>query len=107
MDQLVIKYYRRLLKDGFENAGTIENPSIFLDSIGEKIRICGTSARNFMKIYIDITAGTINEVKYLCTCDPTANVVVEIMCSLLKGKSIEEAGALTEASFSGVLPRTF
>jgi NifU-like protein involved in Fe-S cluster formation len=103
MDELVIKYYRRLLRYGFEYAGSLENPSIYLDSVGEKIRICGSSTTNFMHIYINIAEGRIVEVKYLCTCDPTANVVVEILCSLLKGKSIKEAEALNEDSFSGAL----
>jgi NifU-like protein involved in Fe-S cluster formation len=103
MDELVIKYYRRLLKNGFEHAGSMENPSIFLDSIGEKIRICGSSTRNFMHIYINIVNGAIAEVKYLCTCDPTANVVIEILCSLLRGKTLEEAEAITEDSFSSAL----
>ena len=103
MDELVIRYYRRLLREGFEYAGSLENPSVFLDTIGEKIRICGTSTSNFMKIYIDINHGTINDIKYLCTCDPTANVVVELMCSLVKGKTIARAEALTVDDFFRVL----
>jgi NifU-like protein involved in Fe-S cluster formation len=103
MDELVIKYYRRLLKNGFEYAGSIENPSIFLDSVGEKIRICGSSTQNFIHVYINIVDCTIIEAKYLCTCDPTTNVVVEILCSLLKGKTVKEAKGLTEESLSSVL----
>jgi NifU-like protein involved in Fe-S cluster formation len=103
MDELVIKYYRRLLKNGFEHAGSLENPSVYLDSVGERIRICGGSVQNFMHIYINIADGRISEVKYLCTCDPTANVVVEILCSLLKGKTIAEAEAITKDSFSCAL----
>lgn len=100
MDKLVVQYYRQLLKSGFENAGSLENPSIYLDSIGERIRICGTSARNFMHIYINVSEGVIGDIKYFCTCDPTANVVVEILCTLVKGKTLEEAGALQEADFT-------
>ena len=103
MDKLVIKYYRQLLRGSFEHAGSLENPSIYLDSIGERIRICGTSARNFMHIYINIRDGVIEDIKYLCTCDPTANVVVEILCTLVKGGTIEAAEALNEASFTRVL----
>ena len=99
MDKIIIKYYRKLLREGFINAGSLENPSVFLDSIGEKIRICGMSTRNFMNIYINIGNDVIKDIKYLCTCDPTANVVVEILCSLVKGKTIKEAEALTEKSF--------
>lgn len=99
MDEIVIKYYRKLLREGFKNAGSLENPSIFLDSIGEKIRICGMSTRNFMNIYINMEDDVIEDIKYLCTCDPTANVVAEILCSLVKGKTIKEAEALTHESF--------
>jgi NifU-like protein involved in Fe-S cluster formation len=103
MDELVIKYYRHLLRNGFEYAGSMENPSIYLDSVGEKIRICGGSTTNFMKIYINIVNDKVDDIKYLCTCDPTANVVVEVLCSLIKGKTIKEAEAITEESFAGAL----
>lgn len=99
MDELVVKYYRRMCKTGFENAGEIENPSIFLDTVGEKIRICSHVSHAYMHIYIDIRDGVFETLKYLCTCDPTANVVVEIFCNLLKGKPIKEAQALTVESF--------
>ena len=103
MDELVVKYYRRLCKTGFEHAGSLENPSIFLDTVGEKIRICSHVSHAYMHIYINIRNGIIDDIKYLCTCDPTANVVVEILCALVKGKTIQEAEALTEDSFSQAL----
>ena len=103
MDELVVKYYRRLCGQGFEHTGEIINPDIFLDSVGEKIRICSHVSHAYMHIYIKINGGIINDIKYLCTCDPTANVLVELLCNILKGKTIQEAGALTEASFVQVL----
>jgi NifU-like protein involved in Fe-S cluster formation len=103
MDELVVKYYRRLCREGFEHAGSLEEPDIFLDTVGEKIRICSHIAHAYLHIYIDVRHGVIDDIKYLCTCDPTANVVVEILCSLLKGKTIAEAEALTEASFTRAL----
>ena len=103
MDELVVKYYRRLCKDGFEHTGSLENPSIFLDTVGEKIRICSHVSHAYIHVYINVRDNTINDIKYLCTCDPTANVVVEILCSLIKGKTIKEAEALTEESFSRAL----
>jgi NifU-like protein involved in Fe-S cluster formation len=105
MDELVIKYYRRMCKNGFEHTGAIENPSIYLDTVGEKIRICSHVSHAYMHIYISIRDGIIDNVKYLCTCDPTANVVVEILCGILKGKTIPAAEALTEADFTGALGR--
>ncbi len=90
MDQAVIKYYRMLLRGGFANAGTIEGPSIFLDPVAEgERRICGRPA-DYMKIYIDIRGGRIAEMKYLCLCDPMANVTIEVLCGILKGKTLDE-----------------
>jgi NifU-like protein involved in Fe-S cluster formation len=103
MDELVVKYYRRLCRKGFEHTGELENPSIFLDTVGEKIRICSHVSHAYMHIYICVCNGIINDIKYLCTCDPTANVVVEIMCGLVKGKTLQQAWALTEGSFTAAL----
>jgi NifU-like protein involved in Fe-S cluster formation len=103
MDELVVKYYRRLCREGFEHAGSLEDPDIFLDTVGEKIRICSHVAHAYMHIFIKVGGGVITDIKYLCTCDPTANVVVELLCSMVKGKTIGEAEALTEASFARAL----
>jgi len=99
MDELVVKYYRRLCRNGFEHTGELENPAIFLDTVGEKIRICSHVSHAYMHIYINVRDGVIDDIKYLCTCDPTANVVVEILCALIKGRTTKEAEALTEESF--------
>ena len=102
MDEIVIKRYRQLLRTGFEYAGSLENPSIFLDSVGERIRVCG-GASNYMHIYINVVDDVIDDIRYLCLCDPTANVVIEILCSLVRGKTIEEAEALDGESFVAAL----
>jgi NifU-like protein involved in Fe-S cluster formation len=99
MDEAVIKYYRTLLKTGFENAGSLDNPSIFLDSVGESIVYCGGALGDYVHLFINVENGTVNTIKYLCVCDPTANVAVEILCNLLKGKTLEEAAAVTEELF--------
>ena len=103
MDELVIKYYRRLLKTGFTNAGSLPNPDIFLDSVGEKIAVCGHSAQNYMHIFIKLASQQIEEIKYLCNCDPTANVVVEILCTLVKGNTLAEVETLTKEAFANAL----
>jgi NifU-like protein involved in Fe-S cluster formation len=106
MDEVVIRYYRRLLREGFQYCGTLENPSIYLDSVGEKIRICGHVAHNYMHVYINITDNKVCEVKYLCVCDPTANVVAEVFCTLIKNKTLAEAEALKETDFAKALGST-
>jgi NifU-like protein involved in Fe-S cluster formation len=103
LDEKVVKYYRALCQNGFEHAGELGNPSIFLDTVGEKIRICSHVSHAYMHIYINVRDGIIDDIKYLCTCDPTANVVVEILCGLVKGKTVAAAGALTNESFTRAL----
>ena len=96
MDEAIIKYYRNLLRTGFKNAGSLNNPSIFLESINDG-RVCGR-AGDYMHIFINITNDKVDAIKYLCTCDPTANVAVEILCNLSKEKRVDELEAMTEAS---------
>jgi NifU-like protein involved in Fe-S cluster formation len=106
MDQIVVNAYRRLCREGFKHTGEIKNPSIFMDTVGEKIRICSSISHAYMHIYINVRNNIIDEIKYLCTCDPTANVVVEVLCSLLQGKTIQEAEALREKDFSDAFGST-
>ena len=95
MDPAVIKYYRKLLRGRFEYAGTIEEPSVFLDPVAEgERRICGRPA-DYMKIYIKVKRGVIEDMKYLCLCDPTANVAIEVLSGLLKGKTLDAAAQVT------------
>ncbi len=99
MDEAVIQYYKRLLKTGFDYAGSLDNPSILLDYDNTKGALCGKTG-NSLKLYINIHDGSIDEIKYLCTCDPTVNVVIETLCTLVEGKSVTEAKNLTEGVFS-------
>jgi NifU-like protein involved in Fe-S cluster formation len=94
VDEAVVKYYRKLLRFGFEHAGSFDNPSVFLESRG-KGGVCGRAA-DYLHMFINIRADRIDEIKYLCTCDPTANVVIEILCTLAKGKRLDEVQAITE-----------
>ncbi len=99
MDEVVAERYRQLLQKGFEHAGSLDNPTMFIDTKAEGISICGQANRDYMNIYIKLDGGVITEIKYLCSCDPTANVVVETLCSLVKGKTLKEAKALTKEDF--------
>ena len=99
MDELATKKYRRLLQTGFEYTGSIENPSIFLDTRLEGLSICAQASRDYMNIYISINDNFITEIKYLCLCDPIANVVVETLCNLVEGLSVEEAKAISKEDF--------
>ena len=65
---------------------------VFLDPVaGGEQRICSHSA-DYMKISIKIGVGVIEDMKYLCLCDPTANVAIGVLSSILKGKTLDEAG---------------
>ena len=103
MDEAVIKLYRKLIREGFNYTGSFENPSIFLDSIGENISICSKVAKSYIHLYIKIKDDRFEDIKYLCMCDPTANVAAEILCRLVKGKTINEVRQVTPDSFIGVL----
>lgn len=103
MDEAVIKYYRKLLRYGFEYMGKCENPTIFLDSVGENIKVCAQVAQAYIHLYINIKDNVIDDIMYLCMCDPTANVAVEVICSLVKGKTIAEVKNLSEEDFSRVV----
>jgi hypothetical protein len=99
MEAAVVKIYRQLLREGFKYAGEIETPSIFMDTVGENIPICSQIGKQYLHLYIDIRADVLTRVQYLCTCDPTTNVVIETLCVLTQGKTISEARAVTEAKF--------
>jgi NifU-like protein involved in Fe-S cluster formation len=102
MDEAVIHYYRRLLKEDFPHAGAIEEPSIFVEVIGEKMINCGNTG-NYMQLYLQVDGPRISDIKYLCSCEPSANVAVEILCSLVKGKTLAEATVLQEDVFYQIL----
>lgn len=99
MDEVVAAAYRKLLNEGFENAGSFENPTMFIDTKAEGISICGLGGTDYMNIYIMIDDRVITDIKYLCSCDPTANVVIEALCNLARGKTIDEAKSLSKEQF--------
>ena len=103
MDEAVVKYYRKLLRSDFEHSGSLENPSIFVDSVGEKMHICSQVGRNYIHLYANIRNDVIENIKYLCTCDPTANVAVEILCILVKGQNLAAIDKINEENFFQVL----
>jgi hypothetical protein len=54
----------------------------------------------------------VTDIKYLCSCDPTANVVVEVLCDLVRGMNLEQAKTLDKERFykaigtgGGAVPR--
>lgn len=99
MDEAVIKYYRRLLRTGFEHAGSFDNPSLsldFLDAEGRKRSGC--HAADSLHMFINVTNGRIDDIRYLCLCNPTVNVVIEVLCALAKGKRVDETQAIAEDS---------
>ncbi len=98
MDEAVIKYYRRLLREDFPNAGELDHPSVFVEAIGERLINCGNTG-NYMQLYLQVADRRIVDIKYLCACEPAANVAVEVLCTLVKGKTLDEATGITEEPF--------
>ena len=99
MDEAVIKYYRELLKRGFSPC-RLDRRSHRSSwrAIGEKMIDCGNTG-NYMQLYLQVADRRIADIKYLCSCEPTANVAVEVLCTLVKGKTLDEAAGLTEEAF--------
>jgi NifU-like protein involved in Fe-S cluster formation len=98
MDEKLVKYYRRLLTEDFPHAGEIKPPAIFAEAIGQKMIDCGNMG-NYMQLYLQVADSRITDIKYLCACEPVANVAVEVLCTLVKGKTLVEAAGLTEEAF--------
>jgi NifU-like protein involved in Fe-S cluster formation len=102
MDEAVIKYYRKLLRSGFEHAGSLDHPDIYLDTVSENIPICGHIG-DYLHLYLHVREDRIAATKYLCTCDPTANVAVELLCGLIQDKTFDEIKTLDGKAFSDAL----
>ena len=98
MNPAIVRYYRQLLKDDFPNSGSIENATVFVEAVGEKMVHCG-NAGNYMQMYFNIADGRITEIRYLCSCEPVANVAIEVLCALVKNKTLDEAVATPESLF--------
>jgi NifU-like protein involved in Fe-S cluster formation len=96
MDEVIAQNYRRLVEEGFKHAGNMESPSVFFDSKAEGVSVCGDGGKDYVNFYLKIEDDVIDDIKYLCSCDPAANVAVEAMCELCKGKSLRQARAVTK-----------
>lgn len=99
MDDIVAEQYRKLMQAGFVHAGSIENPTMFIDSQVEGISICDQATRDYMNLYVMVSDGIITDLKYLCVCNPIANVVVEYLCDMVIGKPLEEAKKVSKEDF--------
>ena len=102
MHEAIITYYQRLLKTGFEHIGKIEDASIFLKTFGEISPVCGNTD-DFLYIYIQVIDNLISDIKYQCITDPITNVAIEILCTLVKGKTLDEAALIKNNAFSQFL----
>ena len=102
MDEAVIRYYKKLLKEGFAYAGSFEDPSIYLTYDNSKGTLCGNAGDN-LHLYINIEQGVIEKMRYLCICDPTTNVAIEALCALAERRSLRDAKNLKEEAFSQLI----
>ena len=59
---------------------------------------CGNTG-NYMQLYLRVIDHRIDDIKYLCSCEPVANVAVEVLCTLVKRKTLDEVAQITEESF--------
>ena len=98
MDQTILQLYRDLLKKNFPHSGEIKDASIFIEAVNQPMIDCGQTG-SYMQLYLQLEDQRITEMKYLCVCEPEANVAVELLCELVKGKTLAEAQGLTEEPF--------
>jgi NifU-like protein involved in Fe-S cluster formation len=99
LDEAAVRYYRKLITDGFRFAGRLDEAAITLDAASENMRICDHVGTDSLQLFFSIQDGVVDKVRYLCMCDPTTNVTVEIFCVLAEGKSLQEIRKLTPDSF--------
>jgi NifU-like protein involved in Fe-S cluster formation len=97
-----MEYYRKIIRSGFKNAGSFENPSIYLNTFTSRTKVC-QNLSGYMRISLKVENNIITDAKYLCSCDPAGNVAVEIFCDLIKGKTIKEASTLKPEAFFAAL----
>jgi NifU-like protein involved in Fe-S cluster formation len=102
MNETIIKKYRTLLTLDFPNSGILEDPSIFVEAVGEKLINCGNTG-NYMQLFLKVDGSLITDIRYLCSCEPVANVAVEVFCDLIKGRTLEEAATFNEETIYSVL----
>ncbi len=103
MTEALAAYFRKLWStDGFPFAGRLENPSIKLENIGEISPVCG-NPDNYMALYVHVDANVIEDIKYVCLNDPTNNVALEMLCGLMKGKTLDEAAEVKNNAFCELL----
>jgi NifU-like protein involved in Fe-S cluster formation len=103
MDEVIARNYRKLVEEGFKHAGAMESPSVFFDSKAEGVSVCGDGGKDYVNFYLRIEGDVIDDIKYLCSCDPAANVAVEAMCELCEGKTLAEAKAITKEDLYAVI----
>ncbi len=99
MDEKVAARYRQLVQTGFAYAGSIAQPTLIIDTRTEGISLCAQAGKDYMNIYFKVHNQAFADIRYLCSCDPTANVIIEAFCNLVIGKTFQEARELTKEDF--------
>lgn len=98
MDPAVILKYRRLLTTDFPNSGELEQPAVFVEAIGGKLINCGNTG-NYMQLFVQLNQDSIEDIKYRCSCEPSANVAVELLCELSRHQPLSAIKQLTIDDF--------
>ncbi len=103
MTEALTTYFRKLWStDGFVHAGTLENASITLENLGEISPVCG-NPDDYMALYVCVSGNVIDDIRYVCLNDPANNVALEMLCALVKGKTLDEVAAVSDDAFCRLL----
>ena len=102
MHEGVMYYYQKAIKNGFAHSGKLENETVFLKTFGEVSPVCG-NPDDFIFFYIMIDQEQITQTRYQCIVDPVTNAVIEMICSLIEGKTISEVASLNPQSLFKII----
>ena len=98
MHEVTANYYQKMLKEKSEYTGKIGNADITLNNFGEVSPGC-FNTDDFLYVYLKTSNDAITDAKYQCISDPITKVTVDLLCKLVKGKTLQEALLMKEDAF--------
>ncbi len=98
MHEAVIVYYQGLLNTVSEHIGKLGNASIFVKKSLEEIPVFGLKD-DFLNFYIQLDNEHISDIKYYFDGNSTTKVAIEILCRMVKGKTLDEVALIKEDAF--------
>jgi len=102
LEDAIKNLYRKYIKEDFPNSREMENPSVFLEAVRQQMLHCGETG-SYLQLFLKSEERRLTDITYLCSCEPATNVVVEVLCDLVRGMPLEGAENLTEEPFYQII----